>query len=282
MQAMFKDLFVPATGAPGEEDAITSALALAAHDQGHVAVMVAVETPRALVWETYPANYYRQLHDEARSQAERQADALRQRLAREEVPSDVRVVDAVLMQPTRVAAVQAAHADLAVMPLAGTAGDRRRSLEHLFVDLLMQSGRPVLVVPPARPLTALPVQRAVIAWRPGAPATRALHDALPLLRKAASIEVLLVDPDVGELADGEQPGADIATHLARHGLEVQVTAMPAAGRSAGEVIIQRASESGAQLIVAGGYSHSRYREQILGGVTRDLLQGTSVPVLFSH
>ena len=107
-------------------------------------------------------------------------------------------------------------------------------------------------------------------------------DALPLLLRARSVELVIVDPRVGEIRHGELPGADIAAHLARHGLRVEVASLPREGASAGEAILRRAREVGAQLLVAGGYGHSRAREQVFGGVTRRLFEHAEVPVLFSH
>lgn len=121
-----------------------------------------------------------------------------------------------------------------------------------------------------------------MAWRPTREATRALHDAMPLLRVAESIDVLEVDPDVGKRGGGALPGADIATHLARHGLMVRVVLHTRSGESTAMAMIKHAERSGAELLVAGGYGHSRLREWALGGVTRELLQSTPVPVLFSH
>ena len=81
---------------------------------------------------------------------------------------------------------------------------------------------------------------------------------------------------------GEQPGADIARHLARHGLSVRVVAQPRQGRSIGEALLQFVDEDGSDLLVMGGYGHSRWREAILGGTTRRVLEGMRTPVLFAH
>src|SRR3546814_14574015 len=92
----------------------------------------------------------------------------------------------------------------------------------------------------------------------------------------------MVDPRVGETSHGELPGADIAEHLARHGLRVEVVSRPREGVTAGVAILRHAREVGAQLVVAGGYGHSRMRQLVFGGVTRHLFEQADVPVLFSH
>jgi nucleotide-binding universal stress UspA family protein len=96
------------------------------------------------------------------------------------------------------------------------------------------------------------------------------------------VDVLVVDPDVGESAYGDAPGADIAAHLARHGCQVQVITQAREGRSTGAVIVDYATAQHAELIVMGGYGHSRWREQVLGGATRAVLDQTGLPVLFAH
>jgi nucleotide-binding universal stress UspA family protein len=154
-------------------------------------------------------------------------------------------------------------------------------IRDFFTSLLLESGRPVLLVPPG--FAWRPAKHVVVAWRPTRESTRALHDALPLLRMAESIDVLEVGDVSGEEGDGPQPGADIATHLARHGLKVRVVVHPHSGESVALSLIRHAQDTDAELLVAGGYGHSRFREWVLGGVTRELLDGTpSVPILFSH
>lgn len=279
---MFKDLLLVDTHAKADESALAASLALAAHADAHLAVLVVSEVPRPLAseWGSYPAALYTGIADDVRAQAEERAAALRERLARETVSWEVRLADAVFLPATRTAAVHARHADLAIV--AGSSEDEYRGpIEGVFVDLLMDSGRPVLLVPNGARLE-LPLAHAMIAWQPTREAARAVHDALPLLGTARSVDVLVVDPDVGESAYGEQPGADIAAHLARHGVQVRVVVQPSAGRSAGGAILAHVVESGAGLVVAGGYSRSRLRQLILGGVTRELLESAQVPVLFSH
>jgi nucleotide-binding universal stress UspA family protein len=151
----------------------------------------------------------------------------------------------------------------------------------VFSSLLFDSGRPVMMVP-QRARWPAQLEKAVVAWRPSPEASRALHDALPLLRRARSVDVVMVEPRVGETSHGEVPGADIAQHLSRHGVKVEIVSLPREGASTAEAILRHAAQVGAQLIVAGGYGHSRVREQVFGGVTRGLFEHATVPVLFSH
>jgi nucleotide-binding universal stress UspA family protein len=149
-------------------------------------------------------------------------------------------------------------------------------------DVLLQSGRPVLVLPYAGDWTLAPAARILVGWNASREAARAMHDALPLLKAASSVEVVVfaTPEDVG-LDHGQLPGADIGLWLARHGVAVEAKYIPAKV-GAGEALLSHAADMSADLIVAGGYGHSRWREAVLGGVTRTLLGSSPIPVLLSH
>lgn len=278
---MIKDLLVPVVLGEASEEAIGAACALAAQFDGRVTALVAIsmQTPPSMAWNYFPEGVYEALFDEARAAAEMVAARVRPLLAQYPVPSETRVAEGVWLAAPVVAAVHARYFDLVVL------GRTQRAVPEaergLFADLLMDTGRPVLVVPvgfawPQR------LERAIVAWRPGPEASRALHDALPLLKLAGEVELVMVEPKVGDTGHARLPGADIAEHLARHGLRVNVTSIPREGQATGEAILRFARETGAQLIVAGGFGHSRARQMIFGGVTRSLFQHATVPVLFSH
>jgi nucleotide-binding universal stress UspA family protein len=139
----------------------------------------------------------------------------------------------------------------------------------------------VLVVP-LRCKVEMPPRRIVAAWRPTAECARAFHDALPFMVAADSVELLIVDPVVGERGHGEQPGTDIAAHLSRHGVNVNVLARPSHDNRIATVLLDHVKEVHAGMLVVGGYGHSRLREWALGGVTRELLFTAHVPVFYSH
>jgi nucleotide-binding universal stress UspA family protein len=145
--------------------------------------------------------------------------------------------------------------------------------------LMLLSGRPVLVVPPHG--ATLRLEAAVVAWKDTREARRALADALPLLKCADEVVVLEVC-DAGEVADAEVHTAAVVKALARHGIKARAKAMAApAERVAVELNIE-AQAIGADLIVCGGYGHSRLGEWVFGGVTYDLLHSPERFVLFSH
>ena len=180
----------------------------------------------------------------------------------------------------RVLAEHGRYADLII--LGQTDPDAPRPGGDAVIEAgLLETGRPVLVLPYAGS-PSFATGQALIGWNASAQASRAVHDALPLLARMKKVTVLVVKPEIGADAHGEEPGADIARHLARHGLPVVVQRVEGADVSAGDVLLNEAAETGADLIVMGGYGHSRIREFILGGATRTILKQMTAPVLMAN
>ena len=145
--------------------------------------------------------------------------------------------------------------------------------------LALESGRPVLVIPYVGRYPRIG-RNVVIAWKAGRETTRAVFDALPLLKGAENVHVLEV---VGR-ADEKSLGADtsIAASLARHGIKPTIRTSIAPDISVGDEILSRLSDLDPDLLVMGAYGHSRMRELVFGGVTRHIVRHMTVPTLFSH
>ena len=149
---------------------------------------------------------------------------------------------------------------------------------ELIETLLMESGRPLLVVPAG--WTTFRARRIVVAWDGSARAARATNDALPFLRAAEAVEVVAV---MGEKdLPGTVNGADVAPHLARHGVNVDVNCVQARNGDVAQTLRDCATLSRADMIVMGGYVHSRLREMVFGGVTQSLLKSSPVPLFLSY
>ena len=279
---MIREIFVPLLRSASDTSALDAAMVLARAHQAHVTSLVTLEHPMPLVTEFgyVPVEASQRQLDESRVAAEALAARTRTQLALEDITSEVRITEVMLLWSEETAALHARHCDLSIMG----GPDPQQTSPHFglnFKTLLMHSGRPVLVVPQGAKLSA-PARRVVIAWKPTAEAARAVHEALPLLAASSQIDVLMIDPQVSEGRHGEQPGADIAHHLARHGLAVTVVAQARESRSDGAAILRHVQEVGADLLVMGGYGHARWREVVLGGATRCILEGARCAVLFSH
>jgi nucleotide-binding universal stress UspA family protein len=182
--------------------------------------------------------------------------------------------------PLEAVMLHARYADLVVI------GQKSPDLDSVVGQdfersVLIAAGRPVLVVPYAferRPVG----RRVLVAWNASREAARAVSDALPLLKRAAHVDVVAFEPAKSGAAHGEEPGADIALFLARHGVKVMVSRVDAPDLDVGNQLLSRAFDLSSDLIVMGAWGHSRLRELILGGVTRTLLESMTVPVLMAH
>jgi nucleotide-binding universal stress UspA family protein len=159
--------------------------------------------------------------------------------------------------------------------------DRTNSAPDQVIDetVLFESGRPVIFVPFIQK-GGMTLDHVLICWDGSRAAARAVADALPFLKKAKQVEVLIVSEKPNKA--NEIPGADLGQHLARHGLKVEIKHITASDIGVAPTILSYAADSGTDMIVMGGYGHSRLREFVLGGVTRGMLESMTVPVLMSH
>ena len=146
----------------------------------------------------------------------------------------------------------------------------------------IMAGCPVLSLPYAwtpRPIA----RRVIIGWDGSRECARAVHDALPLLRSADWVRVVVLgDPARLDAGHGDMPGADLAAHLARHEVPVEAAAQGVGDSSVGGALLSAAADSDADLLVMGAYGRSRFREMVLGGATRTILSEMTLPVLLSH
>jgi nucleotide-binding universal stress UspA family protein len=152
---------------------------------------------------------------------------------------------------------------------------------HLPECIAIGSGRPVLVVPHGGVGKSVG-KTVLLCWNASRESARAAADAMPFLQSASKVIILVNEPSGSHAAHGQEPGADVATWLARHGAKVTVQRDIAPDIDVGQAILSRAADHDADLIVMGIYGHSRLREMVLGGVSRTLLSSMTVPVLMSH
>jgi len=146
---------------------------------------------------------------------------------------------------------------------------------------LFNTGRPVIVVPYIQS-TGLKLDRVLCCWDGGAPAARAVNDALPFLKRAGAVEILNVVGARDDKPQSEIRGIEIAGHLARHDVKVEIETVTVPDRSVADTILSHAADRSADMIVMGGYGHSRLREFVLGGVTRSILASMTIPAFMSR
>ena len=183
--------------------------------------------------------------------------------------------------PSAVVSLNARYADLTIIGQPDPDDTEGNPDPELPAEVAMDAGRPILVVPYVGPGKTLGKQ-VMVAWNATREATRAVNDALPILETADRVSVLAVNPERCGDEHGEIPCADIALHLARHGVNAEATQTVSKEIEIADVILSRIADTGTDLLVMGAYGHSRMRELMMGGVTRDLLRHMTVPVLMSH
>lgn len=218
---------------------------------------------------------------EASAEAETRANALvgefEREMAGRGVKAEARVIAGYEEMAAEMFATAARHADLSI--LGGRDGCATRSLADALIErALFDSGRPALLIPAAgwdKPIGV----RVALAWDGGAQAARAAGDALPFLAGADSVRVLVAE---GASDTGDEPGADVAAWLTQHGVSVEVTPVAVEGRSIADAINAEALAAESDLLVMGGYGHSRLRESLFGGVTTSMLDAPALPIFMSR
>lgn len=176
--------------------------------------------------------------------------------------------------------LQSRYGDLLVLGQANPDDPASPMEEETPEYVAMNSARPVLVVPYAGHFEA-PFKRVLVAWDGRMEATRAVTAALPLMKQAQKVTLAVYNAGRDPGSHGGEPGADIALYLARHGIQVEVSSQ-VTDIDVGSALLSFAADIDADLLVMGCYGHSRFREIMLGGVTRTVLQSMTLPVLMSH
>jgi nucleotide-binding universal stress UspA family protein len=276
----YKDLLVAVDAEARSPARVDLALRLAAAHGAHLTalyVQIPIRIPQ-YVRAQLPLEVFAMQEKYQREEARRLEADVRKAAAGAGISLEWRAATGDLVPMT---ALHVRYCDLAIVgQTVDDATHDRAAYARLAEDLALGSGRPVLVVPQYGKFSTLG-ERAIIAWNGSREATRAVNDALPLLRRAKQVTVLVINPTT--VNAGPLPGADIALHLSRHGVRCEAAMTQAADDIAiGDILLSRAADLGADLIVMGAYGHSRTREMVLGGVTRHLIKHMTVPVLMSH
>jgi len=187
-----------------------------------------------------------------------------------------------LMMEHSIEAGTAEHALFAdVTFLSRTFPEERGFARQVVSGVLFGAGKPIIVAEP-RQFGTLSWKTVLVGWDNEKPAARAVAEAIPLLARADNVHILCVDPDAVSQRDGEAPGWDLATYLARHGVQATVHTQPSGGNPVATVLTEFAEDLGADGLVMGAYGHSRLRQRLLGGTTRNLIETSKLPILMAH
>ena len=275
-----KDILVHIDSSPAVAGRLDYAIRLAeTHDAHLAAIYVVAVAPIHQYAEADLGPELIEAHDRfMRESAEEAKRLFDERIARAGIAAEWRQVEGAVPE---MVVLNARYADLAVVGqrIQGRldAGAAPELPDHVVLDV----GRPAIVVPyEGAPDTV--GRRVLLAWNASRAAARATNDALPILQEADEVRIMVINPEKGIVGHGELPGADIATHLARHGVKGEVVEVTADRTTVGDELIAQCRSFNADMMVIGSYGSFRLRELVFGGTTRRILEKMPVPVFVSR
>ena len=277
---MIKDIMVHLDGSPEDEIRLEHGQALASPGRAHLIGLFTNQLPDLTVAMPMDGGaaaiqILTELQDQAMRDGDAKAKWLKQRWADLQVPSELRRLDESFGVLNGKVVEQARCADLfiATRPYGEA---KSAAWPDLVEAVLFGSGRAMLLVPPGRHRQG-PIETVLVAWNGSRESARALREGLEFIEQAARTVVLVVDPPT----DG-MPCADLKAHLAHHNVVAEVVTAESEDRPIAEIILEEARRISADLIIMGAYGHTRLREQVFGGATRDMLTASESPILVAH
>ena len=280
----YKTILTVATQADRADAAITGGAALATAHDAHLDIL-ALGVDRTQVGYSYigsGAVILQAALDRAEQDAKEIESAVRRSVAGQQ-PALRWTVEAAVTQIgalTDLVAQRARFADLVVLPRPYGAGQGLEA-EAVVEAALFEGRAPVLVLPDSGAGRAAAPRRAVVAWNQSAEAMAAVRKALPLLKQADLVNIAVIDPPQHG-AERSDPGGMLCQMLVRHGVKAEVSVLARTLPRISDVLARHVRDQNADLLVMGAYGHSRFREAILGGATRNTLEQAEVPVLMAH
>jgi nucleotide-binding universal stress UspA family protein len=275
---MIKDILVNLSYGTSQDGVSNYALSVAETFGAHIMGTAFAYYPVMASGFDLSANFIRTQQAEAQERAESVATAFDEATRRAGVSAETRRIEAGIGDVPSQFAHIARRFDLSVV------GQFERDRDHPTTNIvieaaLFESGRPVLIVPFIQK-DRLKLDHVMVCWDGSRAAARAVADAMPFLTRSGKASIVVADTHSAKSAD--LPDADIATHLTRHGVNVTIERIPVSKIDVSNTILSYAADTAADLIVMGGYGHSRLREFILGGTTRGMLASMTKPTLMSH
>ena len=277
----YKDLLVHVDDTKSCARRVQAAVDLAVAHEAHLTGLYVIADPSPAVFASgyVPPDLLDDLQRRVRERAEAALARFAEVAARNQIAFETRTDRVLYTEVADALATNARYADLLIVGQADP--DDPEGPVYLPEAVTLASGRPSLVIPYVGPAPTLG-QRITVAWSATREAARAVNDALPLLARAQAVDVVTVNPRETPFGHGEEPGADIALHLARHGIKVEVQRIETRELDVANAILSHLADRGSDLLVMGAYGHSRLRELVLGGVTRTILRDMTVPVQMAH
>lgn len=278
---MFPKTVLTVIGGNQSLDTVRKTISFCGDNNSHLSVTVIgiAPPPPTSVYAVVPMEAWTEERNEGQTAVKAQAERIDEALASSGISGDVTSYFCEEREVSRVVGMRARYADLALVQKADDA--EQILFDETLQGLLFESAKPFLVVPQGS-APMLKARKVMVAWNASKEAARTVHLALDLIAAADAVHIAMVDPVAREYDQGEEPGGDIAAYLARHGAKVTVDVLSGTSRDPADVLLRHASDTGAGLIVAGAYGHSRLREYLFGGTTREFLRNAKLPVFLAH
>lgn len=277
----FKTLLAVVTDQAHLSDTVAQGMSIARALDAHLDVVcIGVDrTQTGYYYAGMNAEVLQQTLQQAQQDAAGLAQAAKHQLGKSDLRWGVNETVCQLADIARFVASYARFADLTIVPRP-YGEDRGVELEPAVEGAMFEGQAPVIVLPEAGPDLALP-QRVAIGWNESAEALNAVRSALPLLVKAQTAHIVVIDPPKHG-PNRSDPGGQLSQYLARHGVKVEIDVLSKTMPRVSDVMRRHVTDINADMIVMGAYGHSRFREAILGGATRNMLETCEVPVFMAH
>lgn len=278
----YKNILVYLDHGASNLERVNTAIAIAKAHGAHLTGVAVNVTPTRKLMGKMGLGNGQALIEQSRVLSLSTLEDFRQTAEAQNVPFDTRLIECSENRAPKQIARMARIFDISIMRQANPDKPHANFIRQLTEEVMFSSGRPVFFMPYVG-AHHIPCRTGLIAWDGSKAATRAVHDALPLLEGMDEAIILVVDPEKIEHYDKDsKPGDALSAHLTAHGIKNKVSRIPSNGVSTSTAVLNEVSNTGADILIMGGYGTPKLREVIMGGVTRTLFECMTVPVMMSH
>ena len=277
----YKNILVYLDQGASNKERINTAIAIAIAHSAQLTGVVVNALPNSSILKRLGIGKSDELMEQARVNAQVTIERFELQTDKAGVEANTQVIECLEGKAPEKLARMARIFDLSIMRQANPDMPNASFIAELSEEVMFSSGRPVFFMPYIGAHN-IPCKTGLIAWDGSKAATRAVHDALPILEMMEKVTILIVDADKIEHYTDLKPGEALSRHLSAHGINNVVSRIPRGQTSTSTVILNEISDTGADILVMGGYGTPKLREIMLGGVTRTLFECMTVPVFMSH
>jgi len=277
----YKNILVYLDRGASNKERINTAISIARANDSQLTGVFVNAIPASSILQRLGIGNGEALMEQQRVDAQLLLKDFEQMTNEEGVRADTRIIECSEGRAPEKLARLARTFDMSIMRQANPDKPNATFIGELSEEVLFSSGRPVLFMPYIG-AHSIPCRSGLIAWDGSKAATRAIHDALPLLEMMEKVIILIIDADKTRRDIATEPGKEISRHLTAHGVNNRINCIPKGDLSTSTAILNELANTGADMLIMGGYGTSKLREAMLGGVTRTLFECMTVPVLMSH